>query len=184
MCIQLTVDPGAVQSEDLQVLQHRESLCTMLPAAAQQLNCRHRALIASLSTRQTTFHSITLDVRRKERCCQLAAAVSPEQHQQAPSSLPSSSCLQSQQQTACISQNSSWWSRLDWELLLLVSAVPVPPALAEEGLAYDSSKGEGIVKTLSGAFYIGILLYFLFKVLNRRARKAREEVRKSVSPAA
>jgi hypothetical protein len=60
----------------------------------------------------------------------------------------------------------------------------VPAALAEEGLAYDSSKGEGIVKTLSGAFYIGILLYFLFKVLNRRARKAREEVREWVSPTA
>jgi hypothetical protein len=71
----------------------------------------------------------------------------------------------------------SWWSRLDWELLLLASALPVPPALAEEGLTYDSSRGEGIVKTLSGTLYIGLLLYFLFKVLNRRARKAREEVR-------
>jgi hypothetical protein len=71
----------------------------------------------------------------------------------------------------------SWWSRLEWELLLLASALPVPPALAEEGLKYDSSRGEGIVKTLSGALYIGLLLYFLFRVLNRRARKAREEVR-------
>jgi len=71
----------------------------------------------------------------------------------------------------------SWRSRLDWELLLLVSALPVPAAVAEEGLKYDSSRGEGIVKTLSGALYIGLLLYFLFRVLNRRARKAREEVR-------
>jgi hypothetical protein len=56
--------------------------------------------------------------------------------------------------------------------------LPAPAALAaEDGLKYDSSRGEGIVKTLSGGLYIGLLLYFLFKVLNRRARKAREEVR-------
>lgn len=72
---------------------------------------------------------------------------------------------------------SNLWSRLNWELLLLVSAVPVPAALAEEGLKYNAEKGEGIVKTLSGVAYIGLLLYFLTRVLNRRARKAREEVR-------
>lgn len=75
------------------------------------------------------------------------------------------------------SMHASLWSRLDWELLLLACALPAGPALAEEGVAYNATQGEGIVKTLSGVAYIGLLLYFLTKVLNRRARKAREEVR-------
>jgi hypothetical protein len=75
------------------------------------------------------------------------------------------------------SSQASIWSRLDWELLLLVSALPAGPALAEEGVAYNATQGEGIVKTISGVAYIGLLLYFLTRVLNRRARKAREEVR-------
>eukprot|EP00882_Tetradesmus_deserticola_P029819 GHRQ01033435.1.p1 GENE.GHRQ01033435.1~~GHRQ01033435.1.p1 ORF type:complete len:206 (+),score=29.72 GHRQ01033435.1:48-665(+) len=73
------------------------------------------------------------------------------------------------------SAHASLWSRLDWELLLLVCAAPAGPALAEEGVAYNATQGEGIVKTISGAAYIGLLLYFLTRVLNRRARKAREE---------
>lgn len=73
------------------------------------------------------------------------------------------------------SMHASLWSRLDWELLLLACALPAGPALAEEGVAYNATQGEGIVKTLSGVAYIGLLLYFLTKVLNRRARKAREE---------
>eukprot|EP00879_Flechtneria_rotunda_P013992 GHRR01014618.1.p1 GENE.GHRR01014618.1~~GHRR01014618.1.p1 ORF type:complete len:292 (+),score=32.50 GHRR01014618.1:87-878(+) len=69
----------------------------------------------------------------------------------------------------------SWTSRLHWQLLLLMCSTPVPQALAVDGLKYNPTQGEGIVKTMSGLAYLALLSYFLFRVLNRRARKAREE---------
>jgi len=72
----------------------------------------------------------------------------------------------------------SMWSRFSWELVLLACSLPALPAAAEEGVKYNPEGGEGLVKTLSGAVYIALLLYFLFRVFNRRARKAREEVRR------
>lgn len=75
------------------------------------------------------------------------------------------------------SSNDCLWSRLDWELLLLLCSMPAGPAAAAEVVKYNASQGDGIVKTMSGVAYIGLLLYFLTRVLNRRARKAREEVR-------
>lgn len=74
-----------------------------------------------------------------------------------------------------------------------VMAAPLPAAAAAaaaeaaaaagDALSYNPTQGEGIVKTLSGAAYVGLLLYFLTRVLNRRARKAREEVRRLAATA-
>lgn len=145
--------------------------------AQQQLNCRDRTPQRLCFSIYPSFQPLPLrhatSLPRPRQCCPHTpgAAAAPQDHQHASTSISSTNSSSS-------SSSHCWWSRLDWELLLLVSALPpVPTALAEEGLKYDSSRGEGIVKTLSGALYIGLLLYFLFKVLNRRARKAREEVR-------
>jgi hypothetical protein len=78
---------------------------------------------------------------------------------------------------------------------LLLLACPAPPALAaaaalgaaaaadpaagppttESGVAYDPSGGEGLVKSVSGALYVGLVAFFLWRVLGRRARRARQE---------
>lgn len=164
------------------------SVSKMLPVQ-QQLNCRHSA--SNKLSRNTYCHFVRPTVRHvpcstwHNKCCPptvTAAAAPTPGHLQQPHGSISRTADASQQYSMDSSIHGSWWSRLDWELLLLASALPVPSALAEEGLTYDSSRGEGIVKTLSGGLYIGLLLYFLFKVLNRRARKAREEVRQ-LSPA-
>lgn len=153
---------------------------------AQQLShgsCRSRCLVMYSTKARLPIH-------KTSSIASCGRAVQQQQQQQ------QSGTLLQQQQAAAIqssisspgvhcqaiglhndNSSSTWLSRLNWELLLLVASTPVPAALAEEGLSYDASKGEGIVKTLSGVLYIGLLLYFLFRVLNRRARKAREEVR-------
>lgn len=158
--------------------------------AHQQLNCRPRA--SQSTSRSFTavlkplphLHAPSLTRHTRRHPPAVATAAGPNHlpncsTQGSTVRSPTHSVLhQSALSTNSSSSSSSWWSRLDWELLLLVSALPAPAALAaEDGLTYDSSRGEGIVKTLSGGLYIGLLLYFLFKVLNRRARKAREEVR-------
>lgn len=151
--------------------------------AAQKPNCSHKGSSTASRTLKCSFKQLQLRhatcMAQHRKCCpSTAAASSPEHQQQTHPSISNSRTTSVAQHLSSSNSNNStsWWSRLDWELLLLVSALPVPSALAEEGLKYDSSRGEGIVKTLSGALYIGLLLYFLFKVLNRRARKAREEV--------
>jgi hypothetical protein len=50
-------------------------------------------------------------------------------------------------------------------------------AAAEEVIKYDKSAGEGLIKSLSGLLYVGLLGFFLVKTFNRRTRQAREEVR-------
>jgi hypothetical protein len=63
------------------------------------------------------------------------------------------------------------------------SPLAVAAALAAEsaadatsgGVAYDPSGGEGLVKTVSGALYVGLVSFFLWRVLGRRARRARQE---------
>lgn len=151
-------------------------------AAQQQLNCRARAPQRPCFATHSFFQPLPLrhatSLPRPRQCCPhtpgAAAAANPQDHQHASTSISSTN--------SSSSSSHCWWLRLDWELLLLVSTLPpVPNALAEEGLKYDSSRGEGIVKTLSGALYVGLLLYFLFRVLGRRARKAREEVREGGS---
>ena len=66
--------------------------------------------------------------------------------------------------------------RLQWELCLLLATLPAGPALAEDALAYNPEGGSQLIKALSGFGYVALLGYFLFKILNRRARTAREEV--------
>jgi hypothetical protein len=159
--------------------------------AHQQLNCRPRAsqstsrCVTALLQPLQHLHAPSLTRHTRRHPPAVAAAAGPNHlpNRSTQGSTVRSPTHSGLQQSALStnsssSSSSSWWSRLDWELLLLVSALPAPAALAaEDGLKYDSSRGEGIVKTLSGGLYIGLLLYFLFKVLNRRARKAREEVR-------
>lgn len=64
-----------------------------------------------------------------------------------------------------------------WQLWLAITTLPCGPALADEALKYNPAGGETLIKSLTGIFYIGLVGYFLFKVLNRRARTAREQVR-------
>jgi hypothetical protein len=66
--------------------------------------------------------------------------------------------------------------RLQWELCLFLAALQADPALAEEALTYNPEGGSQLIKAISGIGYVALLGYFLFKVLNRRARTAREEV--------
>lgn len=81
------------------------------------------------------------------------------------------------QQTA---DSQSFQEKLAMHILLMFASLPCGPAGAEEALKYDPSGGEGLIKTLSGVGYILLLLFFLSKTFNIRARKAREEVRWSL----
>lgn len=57
------------------------------------------------------------------------------------------------------------------------AALAAAAAADTEGAAvpYDPSGGEGLVKTVSGALYVGLVSFFLWRVLGRRARRARQE---------
>jgi hypothetical protein len=55
------------------------------------------------------------------------------------------------------------------------SAATSVAASDDSGVAYDPSGGEGLVKTVSGALYVGLVSFFLWRVLGRRARRARQE---------
>jgi len=57
----------------------------------------------------------------------------------------------------------------------LLATLPAGPALAEDALAYNPEGGSQLIKAVSGFGYVALLGYFLFKILNRRARTAREE---------
>lgn len=65
---------------------------------------------------------------------------------------------------------------VDATALALVSLASALPAWADDAVAYNAEGGEGLVKGLTGAFYLGLVGYFLFKTFGRRARQAREEV--------
>jgi hypothetical protein len=70
--------------------------------------------------------------------------------------------------------------------LLALAAAAMPPgpaAAAEEVIKYNAAAGEGLIKGLSGFLYIGLLGFFLFRTFNRRARQAREEVRRRLTRA-
>lgn len=138
---------------------NRGSICSIsgrtVPCPqSMQGPCLHRR---PLGTHCLAAHTTAAETRRSHHSPHIEG---PEAHQHV---------------HGCMIRPSSFWSRLNWELLLLVSSAPVPAALADEGLKYNAERGEGLVKTLSGVAYVGLLLYFLIRVLNRRARKAREE---------
>jgi hypothetical protein len=59
-----------------------------------------------------------------------------------------------------------------------VAAIALAAAAASSGaddVAYDASGGEGLVKTVFGGLYVALVSYFLWRVLGRRARRARQE---------
>jgi hypothetical protein len=49
-------------------------------------------------------------------------------------------------------------------------------AMAADGLAYDPSGGSEFFQNLAGVGYIILVAVFLFRVLTRRAKRAREQV--------
>lgn len=50
-------------------------------------------------------------------------------------------------------------------------------ALADDGLAYDPTEGSEFFKNVAGAAYVVLVTFFAYRVLTRRADKARTEVR-------
>ncbi len=77
--------------------------------------------------------------------------------------------------------NGAWdsaWDSMAAVMVLALAAMPPEAAVAaEEGLRYNNEGGQGLIKGLSGIFYVGLLIYFLVRTLNKSARRAREEVR-------
>ena len=46
----------------------------------------------------------------------------------------------------------------------------------EAGVAYNASEGEDFLKNAAGTAYVALVGLFLFRVLKRRAKRAREQV--------
>lgn len=59
-----------------------------------------------------------------------------------------------------------------WPLLLGCG-----PAFADAEAKYNPTKGSDSVKSIAGVFYAGLLAVFAYRLLTRRAKKFREEVR-------
>ena len=51
------------------------------------------------------------------------------------------------------------------------------PALAAEGVKYDPAVGGDVVKNVAGVAYLGLVLFFIVRLLSKRARTATGEVR-------
>ena len=51
------------------------------------------------------------------------------------------------------------------------------PALAEEAIAYQPTAGGDVVKNLAGVAYLGLVLFFVVRLLSKRAKTATEEAR-------
>ena len=51
------------------------------------------------------------------------------------------------------------------------------PVLAAEGVKYDPGAGGDAVKNLAGVAYLGLVLFFIVRLLSKRARTATGEVR-------
>lgn len=49
------------------------------------------------------------------------------------------------------------------------------PAAAAEALKYDPSGGDEAIKNIAGVLYLGLVVLFVYRLLMRRAKKAREE---------
>jgi hypothetical protein len=50
-------------------------------------------------------------------------------------------------------------------------------AMADDGLAYDPTEGSEFFKNVAGGAYVVLVVFFAYRVLSRRAVKARTEVR-------
>ncbi len=71
------------------------------------------------------------------------------------------------------------WARAPLLLASALLAGGAGPALAamEEAVAYNSGGNEETVKNAAGIAYVVLVAYFLFKVLTKRAKRARSQVR-------
>ena len=49
-------------------------------------------------------------------------------------------------------------------------------AAEEGGLTYSPEQGGEAVKSAAGVFYVGLVVYFLYRLLKRRAKRAKEQV--------
>jgi uncharacterized protein (DUF697 family) len=62
-------------------------------------------------------------------------------------------------------------------LAAVVSALlAAGPVLAAEGVKYDPAGGGDFVKNLAGVAYLGLVLFFIVRLLSKRARTATGEV--------
>lgn len=59
---------------------------------------------------------------------------------------------------------------------LLLATTPFP-ALALDDAAYDPSKGAELFTSVAGVGYIGLVLFLLFRLLQRRAQRATSQAR-------
>ena len=51
------------------------------------------------------------------------------------------------------------------------------PAFADAEAKYNPTQGSDSIKSIAGVFYAGLLAVFAYRLLTRRAKKFREEVR-------
>ena len=76
--------------------------------------------------------------------------------------------------------STSAWSPDAWlpaaATAALATLLDAHAAAAEEGLAYDPTEGSEFFKNVAGAAYVALVAFFAFRVLTRRAKKARTEV--------
>lgn len=86
-----------------------------------------------------------------------------------------SSAQHTTEETESNSATSNRWSLLPnaaWAYLLLAEGA----FAADDGLSYNPTGGEEFIKNLAGGAYIFLVAVFLYRVLTRRAKRAREQV--------
>ena len=92
---------------------------------------------------------------------------------------PSTACrckAETERHEGCSAQRDGWsqegLAASLWPLLLGCG-----PALADAEAKYNPKLGSDSVKSIAGVFYAGLLAVFAYRLLTRRAKKFREEVR-------
>lgn len=56
------------------------------------------------------------------------------------------------------------------------------PALADEAIKYEPNAGGDVVKNLAGVAYLGLVLFFVVRLLSKRANTATQEARSGFWP--
>jgi hypothetical protein len=54
--------------------------------------------------------------------------------------------------------------------------LPANEVLAADGVAYNNAAGEEFIKNVAGTGYVILVGFFLYRVLTRRAKRAKEQV--------
>lgn len=125
------------------------------------------------------WHRVTRpSLCRAIRCSPLAHARSPPAHDahDAAHSQPAASNSEPCSTSYAQRPAEPWDQSAEAAAFGLLLALQATPAWADDALSYNPQGGEGIVKGFSGLLYVGLLVYFLYRTLNRNARRAREEV--------